>query len=226
MGRPLILVGSGGFGRETAEVVRALNAADEARGARPPWNLLGYVDDDPGRWGATVSGVPVLGAVDEVAAREDVAVVVCTGRPGNYRSKRAIVDRLKLEPARFATLVHPAAVVAGSCVLAEGTVVMAGVVATADVRVGAHVGLMPHVVLTHDDVLGDFVTVGAGARLAGAVEVAEGAYLGSGCLVREHRRVGAWAMVGMGAVVTRDVPAGETWVGVPARRLAGTRTGE
>jgi acetyltransferase-like isoleucine patch superfamily enzyme len=32
-------------------------------------------------------------------------------------------------------------------------------------------------------------------------------------------RIGAGALVGLGAVVTRDVPAGERWAGVPARRL-------
>jgi acetyltransferase-like isoleucine patch superfamily enzyme len=37
--------------------------------------------------------------------------------------------------------------------------------------------------------------------------------------VREHLTVGAWALVGMGAVVTRDVPGGEVWAGVPARSL-------
>ena len=209
----LVLVGAGGFGRETAEVVRAINAA----AATPRWELLGFLDDDRDRWGTSVSGTRILGGLDELAGLPDAAIVVCTGHPGNYTSKKRIVERLGLPRERYATLVHPAAVIPASCTLGEGTVVLAGVVATADVRIGAHAGLMPHVVLTHDDRLEDYVTVGAGARLAGAVHVGEGAYLGSGCLIRENLAIGPWALVGMGAVVTRDVPHGEVWAGTPAR---------
>jgi sugar O-acyltransferase (sialic acid O-acetyltransferase NeuD family) len=208
---PLVLVGPGGFGRETAELVRAVNAV------APRWDLVGFLDDDPTRWGATVSGIPVVGGLDALAGHPDARVVVCTGHPGNFTSKKRIVRRLGLAPERYATLVHPAAVVPPSCRLGEGTVVLAGVVATTDVHVGAHVGLMPQTVLTHDDRLEDFVTAGAGVRVAGAVRVREGAYLGSGCLIRENRTIGPWALVGMGAVVTRDVPGGEVWAGVPAQ---------
>jgi sugar O-acyltransferase (sialic acid O-acetyltransferase NeuD family) len=214
---PLVLVGPGGFGRETAEVVRAINADHEQRTGAPRWELLGFLDDDPARWGTAVAGVTVLGGLDVLATQAQARVVVCTGHPGNFTSKRRIVERLELPPERYATLVHPAAVLAPSCSVGEGTVVLAGVVGTTDVHIGAHVGLMPQVVLTHDDRLEDFVTVGAGARLAGTVHVQQGAYLGSGCLIREGRTIGPWALVGMGAVVTRDVPGGEVWAGVPAR---------
>jgi sugar O-acyltransferase (sialic acid O-acetyltransferase NeuD family) len=208
---PLVLVGSGGFGRETAELVRAVNAG------APRWELLGFLDDDPARQGTTISGTPVIGGLDRLGDLPAARVVVCTGHPGNFTSKKKIVERLELPPERYATLVHPAADVAPSCTLGEGTVVPAGVVLTADVRVGAHVGLMPQAVLTHDDVLEDFVIVGAGALLAGTVRVREGAYLGAGCRIRENVTIGPWALIGMGAVVTRDVPEGEVWAGVPAQ---------
>ncbi|MGH9119370.1 MAG: NeuD/PglB/VioB family sugar acetyltransferase [Acidimicrobiales bacterium] len=214
---PLVIIGSGGFGRETAEVVRATNEERAAISGRNRWDVLGFLDDEPSRWGTVVSGVPVLGGIDRLAEMPATKVVVCTGHPGDYTSKHRIVRRLGLLPDRYATIVHPTAVVPTSCQLGEGTVVLAGVVVTVDVTVGAHVGIMPLAVLTHDDLVGDFVTVGAGVRLAGGVAVETGAYLGAGCLVRENLRVGSWSLVGMGAVVTRSVGDAEVWAGVPAR---------
>jgi sugar O-acyltransferase (sialic acid O-acetyltransferase NeuD family) len=208
----LVVIGSGGFGRETAEVVRAINAQN------PTWNLLGFLDDDPGLHGTEIDGVPVLGAIDDASSFGGARFVVCTGHPGNYFSRKRIVERLGLPATSYATIVHPAVALSGSTKIGQGTVLLAYVVATADVQIGAHVAVMPGVVFTHDDVVGDYATLGAGVRLAGRVTVENGAYVGSGALVRECRTIGAWAMIGMGSVVTKSVPPGELWVGVPARR--------
>jgi acetyltransferase-like isoleucine patch superfamily enzyme len=53
--------------------------------------------------------------------------------------------------------------------------------------------------------------------------VERGASLGSGCVVLGGVRIGEGALVGAGAVVTRDVGAGEVVVGIPARALAAER---
>jgi sugar O-acyltransferase (sialic acid O-acetyltransferase NeuD family) len=211
--RPLLIVGAGGFGRETAEGDRA------AEEERPRWDLLGFLDDDPMLQGQEVEGIPVVGPLSAVERLADAMLVVSVGHPGNYYARQRIVRRLALDPSRYATIVHPAAVVPPSAELGRGTVLLATVVATTGVRIGAHVAVMPGVVLTYDDSVADYATLGAGVRLAGGVRIREGAYVGAGALVREHRTVGAWALVGMGAVVTDDVPAREVWAGVPARFL-------
>jgi sugar O-acyltransferase (sialic acid O-acetyltransferase NeuD family) len=208
---PVVLVGAGGFSRETAETIRACIDA----GA--PWQLHGFLDDDPAREGATVDGLPVLGPIDSISEHPDALVVVGTGRPDNYTSRLSIVTRLGLPDERYARIVHPAATLAASTSIGAGSVVLAGVVATTSVQIGNHVGIMPGAVLTHDDVLDDYVTVAAGVRLGGNVHVETGAYIGSGAMVREGVTIGAWSMIGMGSVVTRDVPPGQLWFGSPAR---------
>jgi UDP-2-acetamido-3-amino-2,3-dideoxy-glucuronate N-acetyltransferase len=42
--------------------------------------------------------------------------------------------------------------------------------------------------------------------------------IGAGAVVLPGVRLGKGCTVGAGAVVTKDIPAGETWVGFPARR--------
>ena len=46
-----------------------------------------------------------------------------------------------------------------------------------------------------------------------------GASIGAGAVILPGMTIGRDALVGAGAVVTRDVPDGETWAGNPARRL-------
>ena len=204
--RELVIVGAGGFARETA----AASAGS--------WRVLGFVDDDPALHGTSRSGLPILGAVDSVTAM-DAAVVVCVGNPRNYTARRRIVRRLGLPVERYATVVHPSVVLGAGSVVGPGSVLLAGAVLTADVTVGAHVAVMPQAVLTHDDVVGDHATVASGVRLGGGAVLAEGAYVGAGALVREGVTVGAWSLVGMGSVVLGDVPPGEVWAGNPARLL-------
>jgi len=71
----------------------------------------------------------------------------------------------------------------------------------------------------HDCRIGDFVHLAPGVRLAGEVTVGEGALIGIGASVLPGVCIGAWDVVGAGAVVTEDVAPGVTVVGVPARPL-------
>ncbi|MEU4732956.1 NeuD/PglB/VioB family sugar acetyltransferase [Streptomyces sp. NPDC023588] len=215
----LLVVGAGGFARETAQAVRDVAAADVARGRPARWRLVGHLDDDPALHGRDVDGAVVLGGCELVHERAAARVVVCVGSPRDYAVRARLVRRLGLPAARYATVVHPTAVVSGSSTLGAGSVLLAHCVLTAAVRVGSHVAVMPQVVLTHDDAVGDFATLASGVRLGGGVRLGRGAYVGAGSLVREYARVGAWSLTGMGSTVLGDVPPGEVWAGSPARRL-------
>jgi sugar O-acyltransferase (sialic acid O-acetyltransferase NeuD family) len=213
MTQPLVIVGAGGFARETAAAVHACNEV------RPTWQLRGFLDDNPALHGTDRDGLPILGPADAVADMEDIAVVVCVGSPRDYTPRRRLVERLDLPTDRYATVVHPSASVGPDCLVGPGSVLLAHTVLTANVTVESHVAVMPHTVFTHDDVVSEYVTIGAGVRLGGGAVIEQGAYLGAGVLVRELVRVGEWSFVGMGSVVLCDIPPAQVWIGHPARFL-------
>ena len=212
---PLLLIGARGLAVEVAECARVLGR-----------EVLGCLEDDPGLAGETRPGglevlgtTDALGTIDALSQGPETQLVVCIG--GGSARRRA-VERLVasgVAPRRFATLVHPAAVVPEGADVGPGTVLLAGVVVTAPITIGAHVVAMPHVTLTHDDVVEDYVTLAAGVSLGGGVHVGTEAYLGMASSVHPKRRVGARATLGMGAVLLSDLPPGETWAGVPAARV-------
>ena len=211
MSSPLLLAASGGLGREVLAAARA--GGD--------WDPIGFLDDDPTSWGGSVGGLPVMGGLEAVVAHPQAAVVLCAGKGA---ARLAIAERLAglgVTEDRLASVVHPSVSIGVGCRVGPGSVLLAGVVMTADVTVGRAVVCMPSVVLTHDDVVQDGATLCAGVVLGGSVRVGRGAYLGMASSVREGITVGPDTVVGMGAVVLRDVPRGEWVCGVPARSMTG-----
>ena len=74
----------------------------------------------------------------------------------------------------------------------------------------------------HDCVIGDFVTFAPSAKCNGNVVINNHAFVGTGAIIRPGRTgkplaIGEAAVIGMGSVVTKDVPPGVTVFGNPAK---------
>lgn len=199
----ILVIGAGGHGKVVADILLA-------RGLP----VAGFLDDDPALVGAERLGLPVLGPIESWPAHAPAALSMALG---DNHARQRVAGRLSLPAARWISAVHPTAVIAPSARLGSGVVIAARAVINPDAVVGDFAIVNTGATVDHDCELGAFCHVAPGVSLAGGVRVGEGTLIGVGASCIPYRAIGAWSVVGAGAVITRDIPGGVTAVGVPAR---------
>ncbi|MFN3557873.1 MAG: NeuD/PglB/VioB family sugar acetyltransferase [Brevundimonas sp.] len=199
------LCGTGGFAREVAPLA-LIQGADGVAFVAPE------ADE------AAVDGVPVIAQAD---LPDDMALAIPIA---DAALRRRIDADLRAGGRRFVSIVAPTCLFRGPSQIGEGAILCDHVVITANVVIGRHFHANLFSYVAHDCVIGDFVTLAPRASVNGNVVIEDDVYVGTGAILKQGTpdrplRIGKGAVIGMGAVVTKDVPPGAVVVGNPARPL-------
>lgn len=201
-----IIVGAGGHARVVMDAL-LLGSPEPVRAA--------FADDDASLWGNSVLGCPVLGAASAVVrpgGRFHVAI-------GHNDTRRRLMERLLAAGGLPFEVVHPAARVSRFATVGNGSFIAAGAVVAPAANIGKGVVVNHGAVVDHDCCVGDFAHIAPNATLAGGARVGRHVLVGAGARVMVGVSVADDAVVGAGAVVLRDVPAGAVVAGIPAQPL-------
>jgi sugar O-acyltransferase (sialic acid O-acetyltransferase NeuD family) len=164
------------------------------------------------------SPAPLYSRAEEVPAALKLAThfVVCIGNEHGYARVR-VADALRQRGLSPLEVRHPGAGVDSGASLGEGCQLMPAALLHKFAQAGDQCILNTACTVDHECVLGRGVHVMGRAALAGKVRVGDYASIGTNATVLPGLSVGEGAIVGAGAVVTRDVPAHTVVVGNPAR---------
>ncbi len=176
---------------------------------------IAILDDSP-NGPSSYHGVPVIGRPgDWQSAPAHAGFVLAHGQHERLELGRAMLAAGRALPV----VVHPNSYVSPSVTLANGAVVLSGCTINADASIGEFVIVNANCSVDHDNVLEAASQLGPGVTFPGNVRVCEGAFVGAGAVSLPGKTIGAWALVGAGSLVTKDVPPATTVAGNPAREL-------
>ena len=201
----LIIIGASGHGKVVADIAIKLNK----------WQSIAYFDDDDSI--KTCMGLQVIGKTVDVIKYKDKAEFFIA--IGNNLIRERIYRELENIGIETITLIHPSAIIGNDVEIGLGTVVMAGTVINSSSRIGKACIINTSSSVDHDNLIGDFVHIAPGVRLAGTVKVGNGSWLGIGSVVSNNLSICSNCKIGAGAVVVKDIEESGTYIGVPTKRV-------
>jgi sugar O-acyltransferase (sialic acid O-acetyltransferase NeuD family) len=190
--KKLVILGEGGFAKEVA-------------------------------WLAKDCGFEVVAYLDEHEEKnahkyEDCYFIIAINNPVIRR--KVVSNMLTIAPAaRYATLIHPNFVSSNSVNIQEGCIITSSCAATVDIRIGKHCILNIGTTVGHDTTTGDFCTLAPKSNICGDIAIGNGVEIGAGAVIRQGLKIGDDSMICMGSVVVKEVKAGTTVMGNPARLI-------
>ena len=209
--KDLVIVGTGGVGKETALIVEDINEISQE------WNLLGFIDDNKELIGKEINGYKVLGDREFLNNFDkEVYVVIAIA---DHCIKEELVQYLTNKNIQYATLIHPSVKINRSISIGKGCIIYQNVIMTVNINIGNNVIISPKCGIGHDSIIKDYVSLLWNVNVSGNDIIEEGVMMGSGSTVIQGKKIGKASIVGAGAVVIKDVDIYSTVVGVPAKTI-------
>lgn len=213
--KKLIILGGRGIGMIAASVANDLGT----------YQVLGFLNDfvPVGQKVGKYNGYTVLGMSSDVGKYiEDENIYFFIGYVGMKNEKEIFekITKLGIPNNRYATLIHPTAIIPkGFCNIGNGVLMAPLSQLSPDTTVEDNCILLPNSFLGHDSTMKRFSHITANSVIGGNVTLGYGAHVGTNATIREDVKIGDFALVGSGSVVLNDVPDNSIVVGNPARVL-------
>jgi sugar O-acyltransferase (sialic acid O-acetyltransferase NeuD family) len=210
--KDIAIYGAGGFGREVACMINAINEIDLQ------WNFIGFFDDGLSKGTKNLFG-EIIGGIDDLNQwNKELNVVFSIATPHILKS---LVFKINNANIKFPNLYAPNVnfLHKDSLNIGKGNLFFFGTRISSEVTVGDFNLLNGFVSLGHDVQIGSFNVLGPMVRLSGNVKIQNENFFGVQSIVLQGLKIGNKTKIGANSVVIRNTKDETLYIGNPATRV-------
>lgn len=205
----IVIVGAGGFGREIYLYTKESFPDNQ-------YKIKGFLDDNNEALKGNDIDIDIIGSIDGYMPEEQDRFLIAIG---TIDIKKSIINKLKKKCAKFLTLIHPTAIVANTAKIGQGVIICPFVTVTDPVQLGDFVMMNIYSSCGHGSKVGKYCILSPYAIVTGSGVLEDEVFLGTHSTVMPGKKVGYKSKVSANSVVTRDVSANKTVIGVPGKAI-------
>ena len=202
----IYILGAGNMARETLNIYRDLNKLTK---------VAGFIEEKQRNGDLKIYGKSVMDATVIDTLPKSSTFIGAIGSP----KRKRWIEEIERRGFGFETAIHPSVIRGEPVKIHEGSIICAAVVLTCDIEIGRHTIVNINSTVSHDCVIGDFVTICPGVSIGGNVKIDNETWVGIGATIINKVSIGRGAYICAGAVVTEDIPESVLAAGVPAKPL-------
>ena len=207
------IYGSGGFSREVMPILISMKGVTRE-------NVCFVVDEDYLPKESSINGFPILTFEDFKS--KNIKNKFITIAISHNKVRKELYDKCTTNKINHQTLIFSNTCILDDVTIGAGSIICPFVTLTSNIIIGKSFHANIYSYVAHDCQIGDYVTFAPKVCCNGNVHIHDYAYIGTGAIIKQGTPekplvIGKGAIVGMGAVVTKDVAPYEVVVGNPAK---------
>lgn len=205
----LVIVGAGGLAKQILDVIERFDNQNEIYF----FDNITVYEQNP-----QLFNFQIIQDIETLKTEEynnDELLILGIGKPS---ARKFLYQFFTDQDLKFRTVISTTSLIGKHDVhIGDGCVVMERVSIESSVTIGKGVLLNTGVKVFHDTTVGDFCELAPSCKILGKCKIGTGVFIGANATILPGVEIGDDAVIGAGAVVTKNVMGGVLIKGVPGR---------
>ncbi len=177
---------------------------------------VAFISDDHDLIGSNKYGINIYNR-NEILKHPRAKLILVHGSASSFSKREEIIKGFNLTADRFATIIHPSAIISKYSTIGKNVFISAGVIIGPNTIIEDNVIILAGSIVHHDSIIKKNTMICGKVLIAGNVTINPNSYIGAGSNIKNGIEIGQNVLIGMGSLVLKNISNNQIKYGNPVK---------